>query len=1065
MSDYNIDRLSIEIQTQATQAETSIDRLITKVSSLRSQFTALQSSVAALGGITSTINAVGTAFGRISASASGVSSAVKSIGTASSSINGVATATTKMNTELSKFKGEAASATSTITSGFSSSSSYTQRFTANVSKGTSELSKMKQQIDKNTSSANTLGTVLKGIGIGAVWQLGKTIGRVVGAWVDSSNAFVENKNLFDVEMMGFNKEADAFIDKLQAVLGVDPSEAMRYLGFMQQLIAGMGVASEKTYIMSKNLTQLGYDMASFLNLPIDQAMLKIQSGIAGEIEPLRRVGYALTENTLQEVLYEHGINRKIRTLTDAEKAELRYVAVMEKSILVQGDMSRTLHSPANQMRILKQNITQCARALGNIFLPILQIVIPWLIVFFQIIRDIANFIAKLFGFEIPEFDYSGIQAGSDAMGDLSDGVDNTNKGLDKTKKKVKDLYAPFDELNVIKEPEPTGGSGAGGAGGAGAGGGGLFDKDFLDSLGYDMFSKAISQNLDRIRKKLERLLPVIGAVAGGFAAWKISDALQNGIVALGKKLKKLEKNGKNPFKRWKIPVIITNGLGKIGEKIKGFVKNPFKNWKIAAGVATVIFIMAEKLVDLWQNSEKFRKGLARIKDIVELLKSKFDDMADAFDTVFVDPLQGLWEDFVESLPPGIQEAVQKIIGYLDEMDVKFDDILIVAGGILALFIPGGQPIGLALLGFEAVTLGIRGLGTASDETWGDILDGANETLTYDNFVKAFNGIKTAFEYIIGFIINPANTWDKIAESAQTYIKEDDFNKDDNTAFGKVKKAFYYIIGLITDPVNTWNKILDSAMKNIKTKDYGSDTGGVFHRIFDGFLIIIGLITNPVKTWNFILDSAAKNILTKDYGSEKGGVFHVIFDAFVVIIGLITNPVKTWQKIKDSARKENTQSIWESIWEPVSDAFNTPMKAIKRKFDSLISKIKLSIKSVIDENEPVTNPGGKGKPKKGDKNIKRTAAGGFPSMGELFIARESGAELVGSIGSRTAVANNDQIVKSVAIGVANAVAGVLGTGGEQNITVTTLLDGEVVYKNQQKVAKRRGANFNMGAFAR
>ncbi len=1066
MSDYNIDRLSIEIQTQATQAETSIDRLITKVSSLRSQFTALQSSVAALGGITSTINAVGTAFGRISTSASGVSSAVKSIGTASSSINGVATATTKMNTELSKFKGEAASATSTITSGFSSSSSYTQKFTANVSKGTSELSKMKQQIDKNTSSANTLGTVLKGIGIGAVWQLGKTIGRVVGAWVDSSNAFVENKNLFDVEMMGFNKEADAFIDKLQAVLGVDPSEAMRYLGFMQQLTAGMGVASEKTYIMSKNLTQLGYDMASFLNLPIDQAMLKIQSGIAGEIEPLRRVGYALTENTLQEVLYEHGINRKIRTLNDAEKAELRYVALMEKSILVQGDMARTLHSPANQMRILKQNITQCARALGNIFLPILQIVIPWLIVFFQIIRDIANFIAKLFGFEIPEFDYSGIQAGSDAMGDLSDGVDNTNKGLDKTKKKVKDLYAPFDELNVIKEPEATSGSGAGAGAGAGGGGGGLFDKDFLDSLGYDMFSKAVSQNLDKIRKKLEKLLPVIGAVAGGFAAWKISDALQNGIVALGKKLKKLEKNGKNPFKRWKIPVIITNGLGKIGEKIKGFVKNPFKNWKIAAGVATVIFIMAEKLVDLWQNSEKFRKGLERIQDIVKLLKSKFDEMADAFDTVFVEPLNGLWESFVESLPPGIQEAVEKIVGYLDKMDVKFDDILIVAGGILALFIPGGQPIGLALLGFEAVTLGIRGLGTASDSTWSKILKGAEEKLTYDNFVKAFNGIKTAFEYIIGFIINPVNTWNKIAESAQTHIKEDDFNTD--TAFGKIKKAFYYIIGLITDPVNTWNKILDSAMKNIKKNDYGSDAGGVFHRIFDAFAIIIGLITNPVKTWNFIRDSAAKNILTKDYGSEKGGVFHVIFDAFVVIIGLITNPVKTWKKIKDSAEKANKQSVWETIWEPISDAFNKPIKAIKKKFDNLITSIKSAIKSLIDDNEPVTTTGttgGGGKPTKKGKKIKTNAAGGFPSMGELFIARESGAELVGSIGSRTAVANNDQIVKSVAIGVANAVAGVLGTGGEQNITVTTLLDGEVVYKNQQKVAKRRGANFNMGAFAR
>ena len=210
---------------------------------------------------------------------------------------------------------------------------------------------------------------------------------------------------------------------------------MRYLGFMQQLTNGMGVASEKTWIMSKNLTQLGYDLSSFINIPIDQAMLKIQSGIAGEIEPLRRVGYALTETTLQQTLYEHGINRKIRTLTDAEKAELRYVALMEKSVLAQGDMARTLSSPANQMRILKQNITQCARALGNIFLPALQIVIPWLTAFFQIIRDIANFIAKLFGFKMPEFkyDFKGASAG---VQDMSDGIDDTNKGLDKTKKKV-----------------------------------------------------------------------------------------------------------------------------------------------------------------------------------------------------------------------------------------------------------------------------------------------------------------------------------------------------------------------------------------------------------------------------------------------------------------------------------------------------------------------------------------------------------------------------------------------------------------------------------------------------
>ena len=1050
MSDYNIDRLSIEIQTQATQAETSIDRLIAKVSSLRSQFTALQSSVAALGGITSTINAVGTAFGRISVSASGVSSAINGIGAASSSVSSVATATTQLNNEMSRFKSEGSSATSSISSGLSTSSSYAQSFTTHISKGTTAIQNMKTQTDKQVTSMTQLNALFKGLGVGALLQLGKTIGRVVGGWVDNANAFVENKNLFDVEMQGFNEEANEFINKLQSVLGVDPSEAMRYLGFMQQLTNGMGVASEKTWIMSKNLTQLGYDLSSFINIPIDQAMLKIQSGIAGEIEPLRRVGYALTENTLQEVLYEHGINRRIRTLNDAEKAELRYVALMERSVLAQGDMARTLSSPANQMRILKQNITQCARALGNIFLPALQVVIPWLTAFFQIVRDIANFIAKLFGFKMPEFkyDFKGASAG---VQDMSDGIDDTNKGLDKTKKKVKDLYAPFDELNVIKEPEPTGGSGAGGAGGgAGAGGDGLFDKDFLESLGYDMFADAVSQKIDDIKEKLKWLLPVVLAIGTAFAGWKIALKLAEFIENLNR-IKKAVNLIPGGFVLWAKRLagvaLIAGGLIAIFKGIKGIIKGEDDNWKSLALAIGGVVAVAGGLMLIFPS-------LAGVIAPIALAVS------------------------------GLIAVFTSIYNLINDNGNVWTNLAIGIGGAAAVAV-GLSLVATPLVGIIAgIVIAVGVLVTAIVKHWDEIKAKTIEVWTaVKDWIKskwdaAVSAVKTGVEAIKTFFT------EKIPEAIGKVV---DF-------FAELPDKIAYAIGFVIGKLalwftDVWNWIIDTA-KGVpalieKAVKFFAELPGKAFDAINGILKKLGeWFTN---VWDWIIDTAkgvpaliekaidfflelpgkALDALNGIKESIEEWVSNAVTWAENKAAGLpkfVARVFKTLQQIpKDalSIGKELLTKMWSGIkkgWKTFKDnvlgIFSGLWDSIKRGFSDA--------QSSGTGGKTVTTPKVN---KKTGKKIKTNAAGGFPSMGELFIARESGAELVGSIGSRTAVANNDQIVKSVAIGVANAVAGVLGTGGEQNITVTTLLDGEVVYKNQQKVAKRRGANFNMGAFAR
>ena len=135
------------------------------------------------------------------------------------------------------------------------------------------------------------------------------------------------------------------------------------------LATGFGVASDKAALMSKNLTQLGYDLSAFFNISVEDAMQKLQSGIAGEIEPLRRLGYYLSQAKLEDIAMSLGINKSVSEMIQAEKSQLRYYAILTQVTKAQGDMARTLVAPANQLRILKAQATQAARALGNIFIP------------------------------------------------------------------------------------------------------------------------------------------------------------------------------------------------------------------------------------------------------------------------------------------------------------------------------------------------------------------------------------------------------------------------------------------------------------------------------------------------------------------------------------------------------------------------------------------------------------------------------------------------------------------------------------------------------------------------
>lgn len=391
------------------------------------------------------------------------------------------------------------------------------RLPTNIQRAITATNRISQENNKATNSYMNLYAKIK-MAMGVV----RNGARVIASWITQSNQYIEDLNLFTASMGKYTEEAQNYAEAVSEALGIDPGEFMHNQGVFNTIISGFGVASDKAYLMSKNLTQLGYDISSFFNITFEDAMQKLQSGISGELEPLRRLGYDLSVARLQEEALALGIKKKVSAMTQAEKSQLRYYAIMTQVTTAQGDMARTLNAPANQIRILKAQVTQCARALGNIFIPMLNAVIPYAIALVKVVRMLADSIASLFGFTLPEVDYSGVSAGATAVGDLANNAEDASDGLSKAgkaAKKLKNALLGIDELNILSKDDSSSGSGSGGGDGLGAGiGGGDLG---IDLPTYDFLGDAITSKVDEIVQMIKD------------AMWEITSVISTFLLTIG----------------------------------------------------------------------------------------------------------------------------------------------------------------------------------------------------------------------------------------------------------------------------------------------------------------------------------------------------------------------------------------------------------------------------------------------------------------------------------------------------------------------------------------------------
>lgn len=955
----------------------------------------------------------------------------------------------------------------------------------------------------------------------------KAVGKAIYSTIKKSSEYVENVNLFTVSMGKYTDEAQKYAETVSEVMGIDPGEWMRSQGVFMTLATGFGVAGDRAAVMSKNLTQLGYDLSSFFNISYEDAMEKLQSGLSGELEPLRRIGYDLSQAKLEATALELGIDKAVSSMTQAEKAELRYYAIMTQVTTAHGDMARTLDAPANQLKVLKSQLNMAAREIGNVFIPMLNAILPYGIAATKVIRSLANTIASLVGFEMPEVDYSGI----DSMGSTATGTEEAMENAADSAKKLKSYMLGFDELNVINPAEDSSGSADDLLGGFDFE---LPEYDFLEGLVETKIADIVesmkewlglTENIDSwselFETRLGHILQLVGLIGAGIATWKVlkgtidtistikallsspSYSIAIGVtvaivgftMAMGG-LKDAIEDGLDGFNFAEIiggSLLGTAGVALLGAKIATWISTAFASSAVAEalsvaasnlGLATAGAVgaaIAGSISAVILGLSAFFVGIYdACKEGIDWLSGTLIGLGATAAGAGIGAIIGMLGGPIGA---GIGALIGLAIGLITDFTIwfwqKFDEIeawfmglpawgKAIAAALTAVII-GSTPVGRIVAAIVGVITLIK--------KWDEIPGWVNENVVQP-VVKFFKGL---WDSVSGFFSSLWKdikaVWDAVSSWFEKNVIEPVASFFEGLALriGQFLEGCWIIIQAVWLVASTWFN--DTFVKPTVEffKGLWETVSGYFAELWKD----ISVVWKAVSTW--FNDTVVKPVVEffKGVWTDVSGFFKSLWDDITLVWGAVSTwfndtiiePVKTAFEAACKAIGDFFSSLWLSIRQGVAGAMNGVIGGIESAINWVVGGINKLIggfNDVVQWAADIIGEDWGGVTLLQEVKFSRIAVptyaeGGFPEQGQMFIAREAGAEMVGNIGRRTAVANNDQIVAGIAGGVAEANEEQNVLLREQNSLLRAILekdsgvylDGKNLTNSVEKYQRERG----------
>ena len=917
-------------------------------------------------------------------------------------------------------------------------------FPSKIQKLITSTEKYNASARKATTTTGKFTSGLKALNVAAVAITFRKIGHFIAQAVTESNKYQEDLNLFTVALGQYADEAKEYAEYVSDIMGIDPAQWLRNQGIFNTLLTGFGDTAERAQLMSQNLTQLGYDLSSYANIPIEEAMLKLQSGISGELEPLRRLGYDLSQAKLQQTALNLGIKESVANMTQAEKAELRYYAIMTQVTTAQGDMARTLEAPANQLRILQAQLTQAARAIGNIFIPALNAILPYAIAVVQVIREIANALANLAGFKLTEVDYSGVNSAAVGAGSLADNLDDAAGAA----KKLKQYTAGFDELNVFA---PNTGSGSG----AGAGGAGGFDFDLPT---YDFLGDAVQTRIGEIKKMIEDTLAEITTIVSGFMLAVGAILVVTGVnIPLGVGLMAAGAVGlaATVGLNWTaMSSELASTLALITGVVGGFLLAlgaimAFSGANLPLGIALMALggaSLVSAAVINWHNSDRhLTDALTTLTGVLAGASLAVGAML-AFTGVATGLGIALMAvgaiTLVSAAALNWNSIPDALASPLSRVGLLVSGATLALGAILAF--SGCMPLGIALM-----AIGATSLVSVMALNWNGLSDEIQNVIAIITTVVsvaflaigaalAFSGaniplglaLLVAGAVTMGTAIMP--NWNDLSDNVQQKISMI------TTVVGGALLAVGAILALsgVALPLGlglmaagalslgavatlNWDFVVNSIKKVVS----------VITGILSGALIVLGVLlclSGAGVGLGLAVLAAGLSLSYAAWTLDDNPITRFIRQMANSIIGLVNGVI-----------------------DAINDMFHIQFNGLSVMGITLIPAFDIRLVDI--------------------PHIPFFEDGGFPNEGQLFIAREAGAEMVGAMGRRTAVANNDQIVEGISAGVSVANDGViaaiyalLNVVEEKDFSVN--IGDNQIGESYDRYNRARGVRVNTGAFS-
>jgi predicted nucleic acid-binding Zn-ribbon protein len=1201
-----LESLEIKIQAQAQQASGQIDALVTRLGRLSSAlsglstgnlnslstgvnrlagamtamrgidtrtFSSVARNVSKLGSINSKqINAAAGSMRQISNALKGISgmsasvkgmtdlaSAIKQLGYQSSTkaienIPKLAVAMRQLMSELSKAPsvsrniidmtnalaklsrtgGAAGTAAKSITSSFSGFSS-----------GASAVTK------KSFSLASAIGKVYA-----TYWALFRGF-RLLGDAIDISSSLTEVENVVRQTFGQYESLINNFAKTSIEKFGMSELSAKQFASRFQAMGTALDIPQGQMAKMSIRLTELAGDMASFYDVSQEDIAKSLQSVFSGTTAPMRRYGIDLTQATLKEWALKQGLDANISSMTQAEKAMLRYQYVLAHTTNITEDFKRTQDSWHNQITMLRENFKALGAVVGggliNAFKPFIKVLNAVLQKVISFAEMVTNALGSIFGWRYEASKGAGISGLADDIGSASDGMDDLSnaagsagkntggiaKNAKKAKKEIQQATRAFDELKVISKQskDNTSGSGSGGSGG-GSGGSGGGDTGKL--VQTDTIFKKFKSDIKDLEGLGESIRAALVKAVGGIEWDEIyakASGFGTGLAEFLNGLFSEDKKGNSVFTA--TADVIAGALNTAIFASKGFT-DKFKFKTFGKNVAHGFNRFFKKFK--WKQCAEAINGW--VDGFWKFVRGFFDDLS------WKDIFNGL-KTFLTNLTPKslatilmfsggklapiVSSALCSILGFtsggkggkggktfklnglglaafiatigfqLSEKKTDFTSSVVeaLAAGGAAFYMSGGNPyfalagvtvsVGISLGKFfveksDSMKKGIKKLKTNIDTMLGKTttttgLDGKKTTIKTPlsqlgkGKVKknAYSGTKEMRDNYSKIVANREKNYGKGKVSVTAEITS---ASDKLSAKNKKLKGFTADLEKNKDNIAAKNKSLKNYTANLSSNKDGIKLGD---KSLKNFTANLSKNKDVIPTKNKSLSNYLANISkNKDkikssdktlgnYTASLTGNKDKIPDKYKRVSNYTAELIANKDKIK---RSDKTLDHFTGTLTRVTDNIKPANKRLGG-FTALITSFVNRIKNaVLDFTARLTGKS----TKKADggvfsggswKPIKKYAVGGLPNMGQMFVAREAGPELVGTLGGHTAVMNNDQIVSSVSYGVAQAVKEVIQPlvkmGGGNNRPIQISLDGKVIFDSTRQSAQEYFNRTGMSPF--